>query len=58
MTRRREMMLEDLFDCEHEPEIPIVDDGGSILYWRCRCGEKRAVPESDDECGSASTEKE
>ena len=40
MTRRRDLMCEDIFGCAHEPEIPI-SDGGDIVEWRCRCGEKR-----------------
>lgn len=44
MTRNRELYLEDLTDCTHEPEIPVVeDDGTEILYWICRCG--RRCPE-------------
>ena len=43
MTRRREMMLEDLFGCDHEPELA-VSEGGQILYWRCRCGERTCKP--------------
>lgn len=40
MTRRRDLMCEDLFGCTHEPETPIVDDDGVIVEWRCRCGRK------------------
>ena len=43
MTRRRDLMCEDIFGCTHEPEIPISDDAtGEIVSWRCRCG--RDVP--------------
>lgn len=44
MTRRRDMMCEDLFGCEHEPETPILDANGNIDHWRCRCG-RRALPD-------------
>ena len=43
MTRRRDLMCEDIFGCTHEAEIPILDDAtGDIVSWRCRCG--RDVP--------------
>jgi hypothetical protein len=46
MTRNREIDCEDLFGCDHEPEIAISDDSGEILFWRCRCGkvDTRANP--------------
>lgn len=45
MTRRSDLMLEDLFGCEHEPTIAICDDGGGeILFWRCACGARRVQP--------------
>jgi hypothetical protein len=37
MTRRRDLMCEDLFGCDHTPETPIVDEG-VIVSWVCRCG--------------------
>jgi hypothetical protein len=40
MTRRRDMMCEDIFGCTHEPETPIIDWDGSVLHWVCRCGTK------------------
>jgi len=42
MTRRRDLMLEDLLGCTHEPETPVTDTEGSgeILYWICRCGKR------------------
>ena len=43
MTRRRDLMCEDIFGCAHEPEIAVSDDAtGEIVGWRCRCG--REVP--------------
>ncbi len=44
MTRRRDLMCEDLFGCDHEPETPI-SEGGEIVYWVCRCGTKKTYPE-------------
>ncbi len=45
MTRRSDLMLEDLRGCTHEPEIPILeDDGQEVSYWLCRCGLNRCVP--------------
>jgi hypothetical protein len=44
MTRRRDLMLEDLIGCDHKLELPITEDG-EILYWRCRCGEVQKTPE-------------
>jgi hypothetical protein len=41
MTRRSDLMLEDLTGCTHESETPICDeDGSEILYWVCRCGQR------------------
>ena len=34
-----EAMQCDLFQCDHEPEIPISEDG-EIVAWRCKCGER------------------
>jgi len=39
MTRRSDLMCEDLFGCTHEPEIPVSQDG-EIIHWLCRCGKK------------------
>jgi len=47
MTRRRDLMCEDLFGCDHEPEIPVTD-GGEIIYWRCRCGKKKWTPPTEE----------
>jgi hypothetical protein len=44
MTRRRDLMCEDIFECAHKPEIPISDNG-EIMYWLCRCGKKIPLPE-------------
>jgi hypothetical protein len=39
MTRRSDLMCEDIFGCDHKPEIPITENG-NIIEWRCRCGRK------------------
>lgn len=39
MTRRRDMMLLDIIECNHQPMIPIVDNG-VILHWLCGCGKE------------------
>lgn len=50
MTRRRDLMLEDLRDCDHSAEIPVAE-GGEILYWLCRCGQKKHYPpDKKNEC--------
>jgi len=49
MTRRSDLMCEDLFECNHSPEIPISENG-EIVEWRCRCGQKvkmKEKPESE-----------
>lgn len=43
MTRRRDLMCEDIFCCTHEPETPVTDGSGEIAYWVCRCGTKRTA---------------
>ena len=42
MTRNRELDCEDLFDCDHTPEVAIRDQltGQTIIGWRCRCGKE------------------
>lgn len=54
MTRRRDLICEDIFGCTHEPETP-VSDGGEILYWMCRCG--RRVPENAQRPNEAQVKK-
>jgi len=45
MTHNFDLRLEDIFECQHKPETPIVDDaGGEILYWVCRCGRRWKPP--------------
>lgn len=44
MTRNSDLRLEDIFECQHTPETPIVDDCGEILYWVCRCGHRWNPP--------------
>ncbi len=48
MTRRRDLMCEDIFGCDHKAETPIVENG-AIVYWTCRCGEKRIQPEKQSD---------
>jgi len=49
VTRRSDLMLEDLIGCTHEPETPVVeDDGSEILYWICRCGRRCPDPKKTD----------
>jgi len=46
MTRRSDLMLEDLLGCRHELTLPVVDDDTwEILYWRCVCGAREHHPE-------------
>lgn len=42
MTRNSDLDCQDLFGCLHKPEIPIVDEQGNIVEWRCRCGRSTA----------------
>ena len=37
MTRNRELDLQDIVDCTHEPELPVTENG-SIIGYACRCG--------------------
>ena len=39
MTRNSEIRLEDIYGCDHTPELPVVYEG-EIIYWLCRCGKK------------------
>jgi hypothetical protein len=36
-------MCEDIFGCDHAPEIPISDNG-QIVFWVCRCGARQVEP--------------
>jgi hypothetical protein len=38
MTRNSDLDLEDLRNCKHKHPIPIVDDFGHIVLWKCPCG--------------------
>lgn len=38
MTRRSDLMCEDLFGCDHDPETPLSNVDGEIYAWLCRCG--------------------
>ena len=44
MTRNSDLYLEDLLTCDHDPELAVADEGGSILYWLCRCGRRIHPP--------------
>jgi hypothetical protein len=58
MTRRRDLMCEDLFGCIHRPEVAISRDG-EIVEWRCRCGKySRPVASSAEPADSSSPDKE
>lgn len=46
MTRRRDLMCEDIFGCDHALTIPISENG-TILYWRCVCGAKQQTGKFD-----------
>lgn len=46
MTRRRDLMCEDIFGCTHEPETPVADQSGGVAYWVCRCGKKQTPAEA------------
>lgn len=52
MTRRRDLMCEDIFGCDHTPEVPIVEDG-AVVHYVCRCGRKHPVPAEDEKRGEA-----
>ena len=45
VTRRRDIMCEDIFECDHSPETPVVDSVyGDVAEWRCRCGRVAKMP--------------
>lgn len=49
MTRNSDLDLEDLRECSHEPETPVVKDD-EIVEWLCWCGRSVAGPkEVNDE---------
>lgn len=39
MTRRSDLMLEDIEGCDHQPETA-VSMRGEVIHWLCRCGRK------------------
>jgi len=39
VTRNYEIDLEDLQECEHAPEEPVVSSDGVVTRWLCRCGQ-------------------
>jgi hypothetical protein len=47
MTKNYELDLRDLYECEHRPEIPVVDDSGNVTHWVCRCGRQHPVPQKE-----------
>lgn len=48
MTRNYEIDCRDLFECDHTPVVPVVQDG-EIIYWLCRCGRIHPVLEPPKE---------
>jgi hypothetical protein len=48
MTRNYELDCRDLFECTHEPETPISEDG-EIVGWLCRCG-RQVKPKEKPQC--------
>jgi len=48
VTRRSDLMLEDIDGCDHTPETPISEDG-EVLYWVCRCGKHQHWPPDKNE---------
>jgi hypothetical protein len=44
MIRNYEIDCRDLFECTHEPQTPISEDG-EIVGWLCRCGRRVASKE-------------
>ena len=46
MTRNRELDLEDLRDCDHQPQfILLAEDDETVLGWLCACGQKVPPPD-------------
>ena len=37
MTRRRDLMCEDIFGCDHTASVP-VSEGNELVAWMCSCG--------------------
>lgn len=48
MTRNREIDCLDLFYCQHDPEIPVCDEDGIVVEWRCRCGQVVPTTRKED----------
>lgn len=38
MTRNCDLLPPSPLTCTHDHPIPIVDDDGKILFWKCECG--------------------
>lgn len=38
MTRYRDLVPPNPLTCAHEHPIPVVDDTGKIIFWKCECG--------------------
>ncbi len=60
MTRNRELDCADIFECQHSPEVPIVDenDPTEILYWVCRCGRRHPPKPPTEERTNDTSKKE
>lgn len=54
MTRNSDLDLDDLTECDHTPEIAVMD-GTTILWWLCRCG-RRIRPEKEEHDDQGKTE--
>ena len=47
MTRRSDLMCEDIFGCDHSASVPLSEDG-ELMAWSCRCGAvKHSVGEGE-----------
>ena len=58
MTRRRDLMCEDIFGCDHVGRTSI-SDGGEIVSWVCACGQVRTpVPREASESGGTDPKEE
>ncbi len=38
MTRHRDLLPPNPLTCAHDHPIPVVDDTGKIIFWKCECG--------------------
>lgn len=52
MTRNSDLYLEDIFGCDHRPEVAETNADGEIVSWRCRCG--RRIPAEEPKASAPS----